>query len=317
MPSGMAGTVCIPVSGKERWMETGNELAELTETLTTSGIDVDALSLVASKLGPWLAGLGGKILIALIIFVVGRKVISLIKKMMNRSLEKSGVDVGVAKFLRSLVEFSLNVLLIFIIAGQMGVDSGSIVAVLGAAGLALSLALQGSLANFAGGLLILVMKPYRVGDYIICQEGEGTVSMVGLVYTTLMTIDNRAITIPNGTLSNSTVTNVTAMDRRRLDLTVGIGYHSDIKKAKNILERIYREHPSVDKDSEITVYVDSLGDSAVVLGARGWVAASEYWKTRWSILERIKLTFDEEGIEIPFNQMDVYLKETAEERAIP
>ncbi len=299
-------------------METGTGIEEIAETLVTpSGLNTDALSMIVSKVGPWLLGLGGKIVIALIIFLVGRKIIAVLKKMMNRSLEKAGVEVGVAKFIRSLTEFSLNVLLIFIIAGQMGIDSASIVAVLGAAGLALSLALQGSLANFAGGLLILIMKPYRVGDYIICKEGEGTVSMVGLVYTTLMTIDNRAITIPNGTLSNSTVTNVTAMERRRLDLTVGIGYNSDIKKAKGILERLYREHPAIEKESEITVYVDSLGDSAVILGVRGWVAASEYWKTRWYILEQIKLTFDREGIEIPFNQMDVHLKESAGERSFP
>lgn len=287
---------------------TGGELKELVDTLAeTSEVDMDALAMVAAKVGPWLLSMGGKLLLALVIFLIGRRIIGVIKKMMNRSLERADIDVGVARFLRALLEFSLNIFLVFIIAGQLGVDSASIVAVLGAAGLALSLALQGSLENFAGGVLILVMKPYRVGDYIICPEGEGTVSMVGLVYTTLMTIDNKAITIPNGKLSNSTVTNVTAMEYRRLDLKVGIGYRADLKRAKSILERIYKDHPAIINDRGITVYVDSLDDSAVVLGARGWVTAADYWTTRWDILEKIKLTFDETGIEIPFNQLDVHI----------
>jgi small conductance mechanosensitive channel len=287
---------------------TGGELKELVDALAeTPEVDMDALAMVAAKVGPWLLSMGGKLLLALVIFLIGRKIIGVIKKMMNRSLERADIDVGVARFLRALLEFSLNIFLVFIIAGQLGVDSASIVAVLGAAGLALSLALQGSLENFAGGVLILVMKPYRVGDYIICPEGEGTVSMVGLVYTTLMTIDNRAITIPNGKLSNSTVTNVTAMEYRRLDLKVGIGYRADLKRAKSILETIYKEHPAVINDRGITVYVDSLDESAVVLGARGWVTAEDYWTTRWDILEKIKLTFDETGIEIPFNQLDVHI----------
>ncbi len=287
---------------------TGGELKELVDALAeTPEVDMDALAMVAAKVGPWLLSMGGKLLLALVIFLIGRKIIGVIKKMMNRSLERADIDVGVARFLRALLEFSLNIFLVFIIAGQLGVDSASIVAVLGAAGLALSLALQGSLENFAGGVLILVMKPYRVGDYIICPEGEGTVSMVGLVYTTLMTIDNKAITIPNGKLSNSTVTNVTAMEYRRLDLKVGIGYRADLKRAKSILETIYKEHPAVINDRGITVYVDSLDDSAVVLGARGWVTAGDYWTTRWDILEKIKLTFDETGIEIPFNQLDVHI----------
>ena len=287
---------------------TGGELKELVDALAeTPEVDMDALAMVAAKVGPWLLSMGGKLLLALVIFLIGRKIIGVIKKMMNRSLERADIDVGVARFLRALLEFSLNIFLVFIIAGQLGVDSASIVAVLGVAGLALSLALQGSLENFAGGVLILVMKPYRVGDYIICPEGEGTVSMVGLVYTTLMTIDNKAITIPNGKLSNSTVTNVTAMEYRRLDLKVGIGYRADLKRAKSILETIYKEHPAVINDRGITVYVDSLDESAVVLGARGWVTAEDYWTTRWDILEKIKLTFDETVIEIPFNQLDVHI----------
>lgn len=278
------------------------EGGQVLETLNPS-----ALSAVLKQVGPWLLSLGGKLLVALIIFLIGRKIIRVVQRMMSRSFERAGMEVGVSKFLKSLTEFCLYSLLLLIIAGQLGISITSLIAVVGTASLALGLALQNSLANFAGGVLILVMKPFKVGDYIISKEGEGTVSMIGLVYTTLVTIDNKAITVPNGTLSNSTVTNVTAMEKRRLDLTVGIGYRSDLKKAKEILEKLYREHPAVMKEEEITVFVDSLGDSSVVLGARGWVLAGDYWKTRWDITEKIKLAFDEAGIEIPFNQLDVHM----------
>ena len=155
--------------------------------------------------------------------------------------------------------------------------------------------------------MILVMKPFKVGDYIVMPNAEGTVSVIGLVYTILVTIDNKTISIPNGTLSNSIVTNVTAMEKRRLDLTVGIGYQSDLRKAKEIMDRIYRQHPSVLQEEPIVTYVDSLGDDSVVLGARGWTKSEDYWAARWDITEKIKLAFDEAGIEIPYRQMDVHI----------
>lgn len=257
---------------------------------------------------PGITALGIRLLIAVLIFLIGRKIIKLFQKMVDRSLKRSAMEVSVLKFLHSLISFSLNAFLFFIILGQIGFNSASIVAILGSAGLALGLALQGSLANFAGSILILMMKPFKVGDYIVTQQCEGTVAMIGLVYTTLMTVDNRAVTIPNGTLSNTTVTNVTAMDKRRLDLKVGIGYSSDLKKAKAVLEGIYQAYPLIKKDEAILVYVDELASSTVMLGARGWTAADDYWTARWDILEQIKLQFDEAGIEIPFNQMDVHLK---------
>ena len=284
---------------------TGEEIAAVAESLSDpANLNVDTMTAIMHRIGPGLMALGQKVLVALIIFLIGRKIISMIEKMLSRSMEHAGMDVGVTRFLRALTQFVMNVFLLFMIAGQLGMDSASIVAVL-----ALSLALQQSLGNFAGGLLILIMKPFRVGDYIISPSGEGKVSMVGLVYTTILTTDNKAITIPNGTLSNSTVTNVTAMDKRMLELKVGIAYEADIRTAKAVLERVYREHPMVKKEEDIKVFVDSLGDSSVVLGIRGWVETSDYWQTRWDILERIKLSFDEAGIEIPYNKMDVHLKQ--------
>lgn len=276
--------------------------AKVLEALSPS-----AVSAALDQIWPWLLSLGGKLLIALLIFLVGKRIIAILRKMVNRSIEKAGLETGIAKFIKSLTDFFLHAFLLFIIAAHLGLNITSLLAVLGTAGLALGLALQNTLANFAGGVLILVMKPYKVGDYIICQEGEGTVSVIGLVYTTLMTVDNRAITIPNGTLSNMTVTNATAMDKRRLDLTVSIGYQADLKKAKELLEQLLRGHPSILKEEDINVFVDRLGNSSVVIGARGWVPSAEYWKTKWDLTEKIKLLFDESGIEITVNQMDIRL----------
>ena len=278
----------------------------LTE-LPSDAVDMGALRSMLEKAGPWLLSLCWKLLVALIVFLLGKKVIGFIRRFASRSFERAGVEAGASKFLKSLIEVCLYGILVFMIAGQLGMNTASLVTILGTASLALSLSLQGSLQNFAGGVLLLIVKPFKVGEYIVCPAGEGTVSMIGLVYTTLLTADNRRITIPNGTLANSTVTDVTAMERRRLDLLVGIGYQADIKAAKEILERSLREHPLICRDEDITVFVDSLGDSAVMLGARGWTAAGDYWKAKWDLLEIIKLSFDEAGIEIPFSQMDVHI----------
>lgn len=297
--------------------ETAAVLEELSENLKElQGMDSHALLEMVKGWLPGIINFGIRILLAILIYLIGRKIIHIIQKMLRRSFERANMEISVVKFLHSLIGFCLNGILIFIIAGQIGFDSASIVAILGSAGLALGLALQGSLANFAGSILILVMKPFKVGDYIVSPQAEGTVSIIGLVYTTLMTIDNKSVTIPNGILSNTTVTNVTAMDKRRLDLTVGIGYSSDLKKAKEVLEQIYRTHKSVRKDDELVVYVDRLAESSVVLGARGWVSALDYWPARWDIIEKIKLEFDKEGIQIPYNQMDVHIVPKAERKEI-
>ena len=157
-------------------------------------------------------------------------------------------------------------------------------------------------------MLILALKPFGVGDYISTGSSEGTVQQISLFATKLLTVDNRAIIIPNGDLANSTITNITKEEFRRLDLTVGIAYQADLLRAKQVLEQIYLKDACILQDRPIQVYVDSLGDSAVVLGARGWLEAANYWDTRWRILEQIKLQFDAEGIEIPFNQLDVHIE---------
>ena len=183
-------------------------------------------------------------------------------------------------------------------------------ALLASSGVAIGLALQGSLSNFAGGVLILLLKPFVVGDYIIEDTNgkEGTVKEIQIFYTKLSTIDNKTIVIPNGMLTNNSITNATAKDERQLDLRVGISYNADIKKAKSVIEKLLSEDASILKEEQMNVFVNDLADSAVVLGIRAWVKNEEYWATRWRLLEEIKVELDENGIEIPFNQLDVHMK---------
>lgn len=256
---------------------------------------------------PALSGFAMDLLAAVLILIIGFKVVGAVRRMAERSFARMELELSLRKFLLSLIQVGLYAVLIFMAAERIGIQSSSIIALLGSAGVTLGLALQGSLSNFAGGVLILLVRPFKVGDYIVSQYGEGTVAVIGLVYTTLNTMDNKTVVIPNGSLSNSPITNATAEKFRRLDLTVGIGYQADLKKAKDILLDIYTSHPKVLKDHPIQVFVDQLADSAVIIGGRGWTATDDYWPTRWDITEEIKLRLDEAGIEIPFNQMDVHV----------
>ena len=184
--------------------------------------------------------------------------------------------------------------------------------------MAIGLALQGSLSNFAGGVLILLLKPFVVGDYIIedSQKNEGTVKEIQIFYTKLSTVDNKTIVIPNGTLANTSLTNVTAKDVRRLDLSIDISYEADLRKAKEIIEGLLKEDDSILKEEEILVFVDQLGASSVVIGTRAWVKTDEYWPTRWRLLEEIKLALDENHIEIPYQQITLHMKENDEKKQL-
>lgn len=278
-----------------------------TPTIDPSDLTPGALEKLLETLAPSLQKLVFNVVISLIIFFVGRKLIDFLLKLLDKFLAKTSMDVGVSKFLVSAARTCMYAILIFMIVGQLGVNTASIVTVMGAAGLAISMSLQGSLANVAGGILILLMKPFRVGDYVMTSFGDGTVQAIGLVYTTITTVDNRVLTIPNGTLANSAVTDASMMPERRLDISVGISYDSDIRKAKEIMEEVYRSCPAVIVDKGINVHVSSLGDSAVVIEAFGWVPGSEFLSSKWYVTEEVKLRFDEGGIKIPYPQMDVHL----------
>lgn len=255
--------------------------------------------------------LGVRVLLAIIVFFIGTQVIKIVRKILKKSMNRANAEVGVTQFVDSFVKAVLYVLLIFMIAGGFGVDAASIVAVIGSAGVAIGLALQGSLSNFAGGVLILLLKPFKVGDYIIedTNKNEGTVEEIQLFYTKLVTGDNRVIILPNGTLANTSLTNVTACKMRRVDIKIGIAYDADIRYVKQIITNILREDEDTLKDRDLFVYVDELGSSQITLGVRCWFMNEDYWEGRWRITEEIKYALDANNIQIPYPQMDIHIKD--------
>ena len=257
-----------------------------------------------------------KVILALIVYFIGTKLIGWLCKNLRKHLVKFGRDEAAKSFLLSGIKIGLHLILILTIAGNLGVDKTSVAALVGSAGVAISLALQGGLSNFAGGLIIMFLRPFSVGDYIIenGEKTEGTVQKIELYYTTLMTIDSRRIVIPNSVLTNDSITNVTAMEKRRLEIKVGISYDSDIKKAKKLLQHILQEDPGTKSDKDMLVFVDELADSAVVMGLRVWVPTDKYWKIKWRLNEKIKESFDANGISIPYPQMDVHVVETNKDK---
>lgn len=214
---------------------------------------------------PDIIAFGLKVVFALIFFFVGSKLINWLRKIVRKSFERTGTDAGVSQFIDSMLKFGLYAILIFIIATKFGVESSSVAALIASAGVAVGLALQGSLSNFAGGILILLLKPFSVGDYVIVtQENiEGTVKEIQIFYTKLATVDNQTVVVPNSILTNNSLTNVTARPERKLNLKVGISYDADLKRAKSLVEGMLLHDPSVIQNEEIRVFVDSLGESAV------------------------------------------------------
>lgn len=278
------------------------------EQLDASDLTVSNVKNFFESLMPGIRSLAFDIIVCIILYVVGRKLIKLLHRMLNRTLERTQADVGVVKFLGSALDIILTVFLFFMILGQLGVNTASIVTVLGTAMLAVGMSLQGSLSNVAGGILILFMKPFRVGHYIISDYGEGTVTMIGLFYTTITTKDNRVLTLPNSQISNCAVTNCSQNPVRRLDTVVGISYDSDIRAAKEIMDQIARNCEYVLQDRDITVFVDSLGDSSVNIGLFCYVNSSDFLAAKWQVTEEIKLRFDQAGISIPFPQVHVHME---------
>lgn len=288
------------------------ELAtQITENIENVTQQISKTQEYIDKYLPVAISFGLRLLLTILLFLVGSRLIKLVRKIVRRSMERAGADVGVTQFMDSLIKLLLYFLLIMFLADGIGVDTTSVMALVGSAGLTIGLAFQGSLSNFAGGVLILLIKPFKVGDYIIYISGnlEGKVTKIEMFYTTLLTIDNKKVVIPNGTLSNSSLINVTAEDKRRIDITVGVSYTANLKLAKEVCMKLMAAQPAVLQEQNNMVVVDELADSSVNLKICCWVSAEDYWATRWELIEKIKLAFDENGIEIPFNQLDVNLKQ--------
>lgn len=259
---------------------------------------------------PLIGSFAGRVLLAILVYMIASKLIHKLCRFLVKSMNRANADTGVIQFVSSFVKAGLYFLLVVTIATSFGVKESSIAALLASGGVAVGLALQGGLSNLAGGVIILILKPFVVGDYIIesTNQQEGTVVKIDLFYTTLSTVDNRRITVPNGNLTNASITNVTSQDRRKLEIKVAISYQSDLLKAKAILEKLMHTDESIRSDEEMQVFVDELGADGVIIGMRAWVKTEEYWSAKWRMNEQIKLTFDQEGIEIPYPQLDVHIK---------
>ncbi len=257
----------------------------------------------------WLWAALPNLILAIFIFFVGLWVMRVINRLVARFFEKKDYDLTLESFLQSFIRIALKVILFVIVVTQLGVKSSSLVAMVGAAGLAIGLALQGSLANFAGGVLILIFRPFKVGDFISAQGIDGVVKEITIFTTKLNTFGNQVAIIPNGQLSNNNIVNYNAETTRRDKIDIGIGYNSNIKTAKDILLQICAEHEGIMKEPAPEVYVGELGDSSVNLTLRFWATNDDFWAAHFHVLETLKYEFDTANIEIPFPQRTVHTAE--------
>lgn len=264
---------------------------------------------------PAMLDFGLKLVIAAIIFFIGSRVISLLQKLLKRSFRRTQMEEGSLNFMDSLVKALLYIILVAGLAAYLGVQSASIAALLGSMGVGIVLALKESLSNLAGGFILLMMKPFTVGDYIRedANGNEGTVEKIDLFYTYLLTPDNRTVSVPNGSLSNTSLTNVSMQEKRQIREIVGISYQADIREAKETIEKVLLADEAVLTTEPVEVFVDNLGESSVDLGWRVWVRSEDYFAVRWRLTEEVKYAFDEAGIEIPYRQLEVAVRQAAKE----
>ncbi|MCC2604221.1 mechanosensitive ion channel family protein [Planctobacterium marinum] len=253
---------------------------------------------------------GIKIGLALVILVVGNFIAKTIVNLVKKALAKKQVDAAVVSFAGSII-YVIGLLAVLIASmSQLGIDTTSLVAVIGAAGLAIGLALQGSLSNFASGVLIVVLRPFKAGDFVEVGNRMGTVMEIKLFATKLKTPDNKIVIVPNSSITGNAITNFSTQETRRVDLLIGISYDADIRKAKSVIEELVASDERVLKDPAWTIAVSELADSSVNLIVRPWVKTPDYWPVYWHLIENIKIKLDENDITIPYPQMDVYLHKT-------
>ena len=284
---------------------TQKEVESVSDNIEQLSNDVSKLSQIGSDLIDKAVAFGIDIIIAVIIFVIGKFIIKFILKFVDRIFAKSSADEGVAKFIHSVLKVALYIILAITICGQIGIETTSFAAIVASGGLAIGLAFEGSLSNFAGGVMILIMKPFTVGDYIESNGVEGTVYKIDIFYTSLKTVDNKSVKLPNGTLSNSILTNYSMNEKRRVDVEVGIGYDDNIELARKELERVMNSYSNIMRDEANAVVVKNLADSAIIMEVRVWVPTEYYWDCKFYLNENIRVSFDKAGISIPFNQLDV------------
>lgn len=290
-----------------------SNLKLLTAVVDDSGnVNIPLLQRYLEELPERALQISLKVIFALLVLFIGLKLIKWFRKIVKRTLIKMNADTGLIQFLDSFIKFILIAVLVLAIASKFGFEATSIVTILGSAGIAIGLALQGSLSNFAGGVLILLLKPFKVGDYIKedTKGNEGTVTEISLIYTKLTTYDGKIIILPNGTLANTSMTNVTGTESRKLDIKVSVSYDTDIKNLRSILLKMLSKEKKVIQNEEKNIYVHELAESGIVIGIRCFVKNDDYWDMKWSLTETVKDTLEQNHISIPYPQMDVHIKQS-------
>lgn len=255
----------------------------------------------------WLVEVVPSVLMAIAILVIGWLIAGVVSRMVERLMKKANMDVSLVPFFKSLINTLLKVIVVISAAGVVGVETTSFVAVLGAAGLAIGLALQGSLGNFAGGVLILIFKPIRVGDYIEAQGTQGVVEEIQIFCTVITTIDNKTVILPNGPLAGGVIVNYTKKETRRVDMTFGVSYGDDIDKVKSVIKSVLDADSKVLKSPAADIFVSAHGANSVDFAVRPWVKTADYWDVYFNVHEQLKKKFDENNISIPFPQRDVHI----------
>ena len=265
--------------------------------------DLDLNAVVDTYALPWAINIS----LAVIVFVVGRVMAKLVVRGVTNALKRSNMDSILIEFLASILGALLTLVVVVVALDQLGVDTTSFIALIGAAGLAIGLSLQGSLQNFAAGVMLILFKPFKIGDFVEAAGTSGVVENISIFSSIFRTVDNCEVIIPNGAIYAGTIVNYSAKDTRRVDMVFGIGYDDDIKKAKGILVDLLNADDRVLKEPAAVVVVAELGDSSVNFAVRPWVNSADYWDLKFDLTERVKLAFDEQGISIPYPQMDVHM----------
>jgi len=255
----------------------------------------------------WFTTYSIKIVAAILIFIIGKWLCRRVTNLLTKIMKKNNIDATLVKFLGSIVYYTLFIVVMIAVAGQLGINTTSFLTIIGAAGLAIGLALKDSLSNFASGVMLIMFRPIKIGDFVDVGGIKGTVKSIDIFNTTIHSPDNQKHIVPNASITSGVITNVTANDTRRVDLVIGIGYDDDIARAKGILEAIIKKEERVLEDPATNIAVSELGDSSVNFVVRPWVKTSDYWDVYFALTEEIKITFDKEGISIPYPQQDVHL----------
>ena len=284
-----------------------NDLINSIETMSFKNLTIETM---ITKLIEWSFTSGVKLIVGILAIVIGFKIINKLSKRFIEFAEKRNVDMTLVKFIKSFINYSLKILLILVIAGgYWDIQLSGLAAIVASAGVAIGLALQGSLSNFAGGFIILLLRPFKVGDYIQTGEFEGAVEQIGVFYTTLTTVDNKVVLIPNGPLSNGSLINYSTKDTRRVDLIFSAGYESDILKVRRVLNEIVEKNPLILDYPEPFVGLFEQGANSLNFAVRVWVNTPDYWTVYFDLLEQVKIRFDQEEISIPYPQMDLHVKQ--------